>query len=164
MNRILEVFAFLQPYMISAIFLLLVLLLGSGCATSDGDSAARTRAVATTVATTAVGGYIGAKEGDGKPESAALGAAAGFILGETINYFSDKAQREAYLAGYEKGQSNAIKQQYWIARENQRLTTDDGYDETLYEIPIPASVRDGVRREATTRVVRVVMPREDNTP
>ncbi len=31
-----------------------------------------------------------------------------------------RAQREAYLAGYEKGQSNAAKQQYWIARDNQR--------------------------------------------
>ena len=83
-----------------------------------------------------------------------------FIVGETINYFGSKAQREAYLAGYEKGQSDAVKQQYWIARDNQRPAREDGYEEAYYEIDVPATTRDGVRREATTRVIRVVMPRE----
>ena len=88
-----------------------------------------------------------------------MGAALGFVAGETINYFNNKAQREAYLAGYEKGQSNAVKQQYWIARDNQRPSLDDGYDEGYYEIDVPASEREGVRREPTKRVIRVVMPR-----
>ncbi len=132
----------------------------SGCATAGSDSAGRTRNFATTATTTAAGAYIGAKEGDGKAKNAAVGAAVGFIAGETINFFNNKAQREAYLAGYEKGQSNAVKQQYWIARDNQRPRTDDGYDESLYEILVPANERDGVRREATTRVIRVVAPKE----
>jgi hypothetical protein len=82
----------------------------------------------------------------------------GFVAGETINYFNNKAQREAFLAGYEKGQSNAVKQQYWIARDNQRPSLDDGYEEGYYEITVPQSDRDGVRREPTKRVIRVVMP------
>ncbi len=142
--------------------LLAAVLVSSGCSSTGGGSASRTRNFATTAAATAAGAYIGAREGDGKARNAALGAAVGFVAGETINHFSDKAQREAYLAGYEKGQSDAVKQQYWISRENHRQKDDldDDYEEGFYEIPIPASERDGVRREATTRVIRVVMPKE----
>ncbi len=133
----------------------------SGCSTAGGDSAGRTRDFATTAVTTAAGGYVGANNSHDKAKGAAIGAAAGFVVGETINYFNNKAQREAFQAGYEKGQSNAVKQQYWIARDNQRPRTDDGYEETLYEITVPPSERDGVRREATKRVIRVVMPKEE---
>ena len=162
MNRLLETMAFLTPYLIAVTLLLAVLLTQVGCVAASGHSATQTSALATTATTTAAGAYIGAKEGDGKAESAALGAAAGFVVGEAINYFSNKAQREAYLAGYEKGQSNAVKQQYWITRDNQRpRTVDDGYKEAFYEIDVPATDRDGVRREATTRVIRVVMPKEE---
>ena len=54
---------------------------------------------------------------------------------------------------------NAVTQQHWIARDNQRPSLDDGYDEGYYEIDVPASEREGVRREPTKRVIRVVMPR-----
>jgi hypothetical protein len=161
MNRFLDNLAYAQPYIIGLLFMLMVLLLTLGCATAGAESAGRTRRFATTATTTATGAYVGSKEGDGKAKNAAVGAAAGFVVGETINYLSDTAQREAYLAGYEKGQSNAVKQQYWIARENQRAANDDGFEEGLYEIAIPQTDRDGVRREATTRVLRVVLPKEE---
>ena len=161
MRRFLDILSFVQPYVFGLLALFLVGLLMSGCATANADSAGRTRNFATTAATTATGAYVGAKEGDGKAKNAAVGAAVGFVVGETINYFSNKAQREAYLAGYEKGQSNAVKQQYWIARDNQRPSLDDGYDEGYYQIDVPASDRDGVRREPTKRVIRVVTPREE---
>jgi hypothetical protein len=155
MNRLLDILSFSQPYLYGLLSFVLIALLSSGCTTSNGDSATRTPNFATTAATTAAGAYIGAKEGDGKGKNAAIGAAAGFVAGETINYFNNKAQREAFLAGYEKGQSNAVKQQYWIARDNQRPRTDDGYEEAYYD-------RDGVRREPTKRVIRVVMPKEES--
>ncbi len=160
MNRFLDNVAFYHPYMVAVLLLLLVLLAAPGCATSSADSSARSRDFATTAVLTAGGGYIGAKEGDGKAKNAAVGAAVGFVTGETINFLSNKAQREAFLSGYEKGQSDAVKQQYWIARDNQRASADDGYEEALYEIDVPASERDGVRREPTKRVIRVVMPKE----
>lgn len=127
----------------------------SGCA----SGAARTRDFATTAATTAVGGYIGARETKDKAKGAAIGAAAGFVVGETLNHFNNTAQKEAYFAGYEKGQSDAVKQQYWVARDNQRPRQSDGYDEGLYEISVPAGERDGVFRESTKRVIRVVTPK-----
>lgn len=161
MQRFLDSIAFSQPYLVGLLFMALVVLFMPGCATAGADSAGRTRNFATTAATTAGGAYIGAREGDGKAKNAAVGAAAGFVVGETINYFNNKAQREAFLAGYEKGQSNAVKQQYWIARDNQRPSVDDGYEETYYEIDVPQTDRDGVRREPTKRVIRVVMPKEE---
>lgn len=161
MQRFLDSLAYSQPYLVGLLFIVLVLLFMPGCATAGADSAGRTRDFATTAATTAGGAYIGAKEGDGKAKNAAVGAAAGFVVGEAINYFNNKAQREAYLAGYEKGQSNAVKQQYWIARDNQRPSLDENYEEAYYEIAVPQSDRDGVRREPTKRVIRVVMPKED---
>lgn len=163
MNRILETFSFLQPYLVGFVFLALVLLLAPGCATQGAQSTARTRDFATTAVMTAAGGYVAAKEGDGDAATAAGGAAAGYIVGETINFLNNKAERQAYASGYEKGQSDAVKQQYWIARANQKRRVDDGYEEALYEIPVPPSDRDGVRREASTRVIRVVVPREEGS-
>ncbi len=162
MNRFFDNLAFAQSYLLVLVLALAVAFLTAGCATAGAESAGHTRDFATTAVTTAGGAYIGAKEGNGKAKNAAVGAAAGFIAGETINFLSNKAQREAYLAGYEKGQSNAAKQQYWIGRENQRARTGDGYEEALYEIDVPQTDRNGVRREATTRVIRVVVPKEDS--
>ena len=161
MQRFLDNLGFYQVYLIGLLPMLIILLLLSGCATAGADSAGRTRDFATTAATTASGAYVGAKQGDGKAKNAPVGAAAGFVVGEAINYFNNKAQREAFLAGYEKGQSNAVKQQYWIARDNQRPSLDENYEEGYYEIDVPQSDRDGVRREPTKRVIRVVMPKEE---
>jgi len=161
MQKILDTLSFSQPYLCGALLLALVILLSAGCATAGADSAGRTRDFATTAATTAGGAYVGASNSHDKAKGAAIGAAAGFVVGETINYFNNKAQREAFLAGYEKGQSNAVKQQYWIARDNQRPALDDGYEEAYYEITVPQSDRDGVRREPTKRVIRVVVPKTE---
>lgn len=160
MLRFLENLTFSQPYLYGLIPLITLILLTSGCATADADTSSRTRNFATTAVTTTSGAYIGAKEGGGQAKNAAVGAALGFVAGEAINHFGNKAQREAYLAGYEKGQSNAVKQQYWIARGNQRPSPDDGYEEAYFEIPVPATEQNGVRREPTTRVIRIVVPKE----
>lgn len=159
MQRYLDYLSDLNPLLYGLIPLLVALLLLSGCASTGGNTAGGTRDFATTAAATAGGAYIGANNSQNKAKGAAIGAAAGLVVGETINYFNNKAQKEAYLAGYEKGQSDAVKQQYWIARDNQRPSSDDGYEETYYEIDVPQSDRDGVRREPTKRVIRVVMPK-----
>ncbi len=161
MHRILDTLSWLSFYVIGLLPLLVIVVLLSGCATAGADSAGRTRNFATTVTTTAAGAYVGAHNSNDPAKGAAIGAAAGFVAGEAINYFNNKAQKEAFIAGYEKGQSNAVKQQYWIARDNQRPRTEDGYEEGYYEVAVPATERDGVRRESTKRVIRVVMPREE---
>lgn len=134
------------------------LLLSSGCSTMSGGTASSTASFLTPAITTAGGAYVGAKEGG--VTGAVIGGAAGYVVGEAVDYLNSKSQKGAYLTGYEKGQSDAVKQQYWIARDNQRAKTADGYKEALYEIPVPAYDADGVRHEATTRVIRVVVPNE----
>ncbi len=160
MERLLNTLSFFQPYLFAIALIVIVLLAAPGCTTANATTAGRTRNLATTAATTAAGGYIGAHRGGDKARNAAIGAAAGYVVGETINHFNNQAQRDAFTSGYEKGQSDAVKQQYWIARDNQRARTADGYEETYYEIPVPATDRDGVHREPTTRVIRVVMPKD----
>ena len=152
---------FSRTFLASLLLLLPIVFSTSGCATAGADSAGSTRDFTTTAVTSAAGAYIGAQQSNDKAKGAAIGAAAGFVTGETINYFNNKAQREAFLAGYEKGQSNAIKQQYWIARDNERPLTNDGYEESFYEINVPQTDREGVRREPTKRVIRVVVPKEE---
>ncbi|MBK9991872.1 MAG: hypothetical protein IPP19_14365 [Verrucomicrobia bacterium] len=161
MLRLFNSLSFFQPYRFGLLPLALAIVLTSGCATAGADSAGKTRDFTTTTATTAAGAYIGTNNSNNKAKGAAIGAAAGFVTGEAINYFNNKAQREAFVAGYEKGQSNAVKQQYWIARDNQRPRTDDGYEESYYEITVPQTDREGVRHETTKRVIRVVMPKEE---
>ena len=162
MNRITDSISDLQPVIYGLIPLLILTLLSSGCATTSANSAGGSRDLAITAATTAGGAYIGASNSHNKAKGAAIGAAAGFVAGEAIGYFNNKAQKEAFLAGYEKGQSDSVKQQYWISRDNQRPASDDGYEETYYEIDVPQSDREGVRREPTKRVIRVVMPKEES--
>lgn len=159
-SRFLDSLSIAQPYLYALLPLIVVVLFTSGCATAGANSAGRTRDFATTAATTAAGAYVGTNNSHDKAKGAAIGAATGFVAGEAVNFFNNKAQREAFVAGYEKGQSDAVKQQYWIARDNQRPRTDDGYEEAYYEIPVPQNDRDGVRREPTKRVIRVVMPKE----
>ncbi|MDX2187171.1 MAG: YMGG-like glycine zipper-containing protein [Opitutaceae bacterium] len=161
MRRFLDWISFFEPYIIGIIPALVVVMFLSGCATAGYEQSGKTRDLTTTAVTTTAGAYVGAKEGDGKAKNAAVGAAVGFVVGEGINYFNNKAQREAFVAGYEKGQSDSVKQQYWVARDNQRPSQDDGYEEALYEIPVPQSDADGVRREPTKRVIRIVVPKEE---
>lgn len=149
-----------RPFWFAAVMGLAGMLETSGCSTMSGGTASSTESLLTPALTTAGGAYIGAKEDNGKPAGAVIGAAAGYVVGEGVNYLNSKSQRAAYQTGYEKGQSDAVKQQYWIARDNQRARTGDGYKEALYEIPVPANDVDGVRHEATTRVIRVVVPNE----
>jgi hypothetical protein len=157
-QRILDFLGLCSPYLLGTVPLLVCLLLLSGCASNAGGPN-RTGNILTTAATTAGGAYVGANNSKDKAKGAAIGAAVGLLTGESINFLNNKAQKEAFISGYEKGQSDAVKQQYWISRDNQRPQADEGYEETYYEIEVPQSDRDGVRREATKRVIRILTPK-----
>lgn len=51
---------------------------------------------------------------DGDPAITAAGAAGGVLLSEGLHYASKKQSERAYVNGYEKGRSDAVKQQYWV--------------------------------------------------
>ena len=66
------------------------------------------------VALGAGGAYLGHELSDGDPLITAAGAAGGVIVSETLHYAAKKQAEKAYATGYDKGKSDAVKQQYWL--------------------------------------------------
>ncbi len=62
MNRFLDSVAFIHPYAVAFLLLMLVILAAPGCATSSADSTARSRDFATTAVLTAGGDAAGQSE------------------------------------------------------------------------------------------------------
>lgn len=105
----------------------------------------------------ALGGAVAQKLSKRKnPVVTAAGAGAGVLVGEAFNYASENAANKAHLEGYNRGRSDAVKQQYWMM-VNQQKATEGKSDErtTLYEIPLPEQHVDGAILEPTTRVLPI---------
>jgi hypothetical protein len=66
------------------------------------------------VALGAGGAYLGHELSNGDPLVTAAGAASGVIVRETLHYVAKKQAEKAYATGYDKGKSDAVKQQYWL--------------------------------------------------
>jgi hypothetical protein len=124
---------------------LLVMLLFSGCAGSRPIS---------DVAMGAGGAALGNTLSDGDPLITAAGAAGGVILSEGLHYAARKQSEKAYLTGYEKGRSDAVKQQYWSQVQQQKAGKNDA-NVRLYEIPVPEQTIDGAILQPTTKYLRI---------
>lgn len=129
--------------------ILAVLMMLSGCAGT-------TRVLTDTVAA-GVGAVAGNKLSNGDPLITAAGAGAGVLLGETLNYANDAHARKAYAQGFNKGRSDAVKQQYWVMVNQQRAAEGNVFDEniSLFEIPVPEQRIDGVILKPTTKILRI---------
>lgn len=127
--------------------LLCVLVVGlfAGCAA--------TRPIADT-ALGAGGAYLGNKISNGDPLATAAGAAGGVILSEGLNFAAKKQSDKAYAAGYDKGKSDAVKQQYWlyIAMQKQR---NQVANVRLYPVKLPEQRIDGVTFQPSTKFLRI---------
>ena len=133
---------------ISLLFLMLPALL-AGCAGSS-------RVVTDTVGA-GVGAFVGNKLSKGNPLVTAAGAGGGLLLGEAFNYGKDKRSKKAFAEGFDKGRSDAAKQQYWIMVNRQKADEGKAFDEniSLFDIPIPEQRIDGVILKPTTKVLRI---------
>lgn len=132
---------------ISIVCLTLVASLLTGCAGA-------TR-IATGALGAGVGGVAGNILGKGNPLATAAGAAGGVLLSETLNAASSANANKAMLEGYNKGRSDAVKQQYWIMQSQQRSMLDTQEDVSLFDIPLPEQQIDGALlrpRSATLRL------------
>ena len=135
----------MKPYFLISIAL--VSLLVAGCAT--------TRPISDI--TIGDGGAALANElSDGNPAITAAGAAGGVLISEGLHFASGKQAERAYADGYDKGRSDAVKQQYWVLVNQQRMNAD-GTDANvrLYEIPVPEQRIDGVILKPTTKYLRI---------
>ena len=93
---------------------------------------------------------------DGNVAITAAGAAGGVLLSEGLHYASKKQSERAYVNGYEKGRSDAVKQQYWILVNQQKARAGQTESNVrLYEIPVPEQKIDGVILKPTTKYLRI---------
>lgn len=106
------------------------------------------------VAMGAGGGALAAQLSHGDPAITAAGAAGGVIASEGLHYAAKRQADNAYLNGYEKGRSDAVKQQYWMM-VNQQKAQPDQFGIRYYEIQIPEQKIDGVTLEPTTKYLRI---------
>lgn len=113
--------------------------------------------------TDAVGGVGGAAIGAAVDKKnplvgGVIGAAGGVALGEVVNYLQDKAKKDKYTEGYNKGRSDEVKTLYWAQRDLQKGADDDSQLRRKYvEIPVEEHrTSDGTVIEQHTRVMEVV--------
>ena len=86
----------------------------------------------------------------------AAGAAGGVLASEGLHYASQKQAEKAYTSGYEKGRSDAVKQQYWILVNQQKEKAEQNQENIrYYEIPVPEQTIDGAILNPTTKLLRI---------
>jgi hypothetical protein len=106
------------------------------------------------VALGAGGAYLGHELSNGDPLVTAAGAAGGVIVSEGLHYAAKKQSDKAYAAGYDKGKSDAVKQQYWLYVSMQRQRNQAG-SVRLYPVQLPEQHIDGVTFQPSTKYLRI---------
>jgi hypothetical protein len=106
------------------------------------------------VAFGAGGAYLGHELSNGDPLATAAGAAGGVIVSETLHYAARKQAEKAYATGYDKGTSDAVKQQYWLyVSMQQRRNQVSGV--RLYPVQLPEQRIDGVTFQPSMKLLRI---------
>ena len=106
------------------------------------------------VALGAGGAYLGHEISNGDPLITAAGAAGGVIVSETLHYASKKQAEKAYATGYDKGKSDAVKQQYWLYVSIQKQRNQVS-SVRLYPVQLPEQRIDGVTFQPSTKYLRI---------
>ena len=106
------------------------------------------------VALGAGGAYLGHELSNGDPVATAAGAAGGVILSEGLHYAAKKQAEKAYATGYDKGKSDAVKQQYWLYVSMQRQRNQVS-SVRLYPVQLPEQRIDGVTFQPSTKYLRI---------
>ena len=77
------------------------------------------------------------------------------MLGEGLHYANGKLNDQSYQTGYDKGRSDAVKQQYWLFVAMQQAKAGDDGRVRLYPVHLPEQVVDGVIVKPTTKNLRI---------
>jgi hypothetical protein len=125
------------------------------CAACLFTGCAAVTRTATDVGLGAGGAAIGAELSHNNPYAIVGGAAGGALIGETLHYANGKLDAAFYQTGYDKGRSDAVKQQYWLYVSLQRARAGDNGRVRLYEVHLPEQVIDGVIFQPTTQFLRI---------
>src|SRR6266540_4643435 len=106
------------------------------------------------VALGAGGAYLGHEISNGDPLVTAAGAAGGVIVSETLHYAARRQSEKAYATGYDKGKSDAVKQQYWLY-VSMRRQRNQVSNVRLYPVQLPEQRIDGVMFQPSTKLLRI---------
>ncbi len=106
------------------------------------------------VAFGAGGASLGRELSNGDPLATAAGAAGGVIVSETLHYAARKQAEKAYATGYDKGKSDAVKQQYWLYVSLQKQRNQVG-SVRLYPVQLPEQRIDGVTFQSSVKYLRI---------
>ena len=114
-----------------------------------------TRVIGNTIGAT--GAVLGHTLGKGSALTTALGPGGGVLLREAVQEGSNAALQKSYIAGYEKGQSDAAKRQWQALNDRQRLApqNDDTLNVRLLEVPLPERRINGVTFAPATATLRI---------
>jgi uncharacterized protein YcfJ len=134
---------------------LLFSILGTCLLVSCGGTQDQPVRRALTHSLTGVGGaVIGHELGEGKAGWTAAGAGAGVLASEALAQQADKKAEATYRTGYDKGRSDAVKQQYWLMVDSQRENSGTA-SFSFYDIRVPAHEQDGALLLPTTRTLLI---------
>ena len=100
------------------------------------------------------GAYIAHELSDGSPAATAAGAAAGILVSKGVQFAVKKESAKAFMSGYDKGRSDAVKQQYWLYVGLQRHDGQSAHVR-LYPVQLPEQCIDGVIFQPTTKYLRI---------
>ena len=98
---------------------------------------------------------MGAALSKNNPAAIAGGAAGGVAISEGANYLASKEANKSYQTGYDKGRSDAVKQQYWLYVSMQQAKAGNEGRIRLYEVHLPEQTIDGVIFKPTTQFLRI---------
>ena len=103
------------------------------------------------------GALIGSALSKGNPLIAAAGAGGGLLVSEALQAGSSSAQKKSYASGYEKGRSDAAKQQFQTLIDQQRTAPgiNDAANVRLLDVPLPERQVNGVTLAPSTATLHI---------
>ena len=135
-------------------FLTFFRLIPFACAACLFTGCAAVTRSATDLALGAGGAAIGGELSHNNPYAIVGGAAGGALLGEGLHLANSKLNDQSYQTGYDKGRSDAVKQQYWLFVAMQQAKAGEDGRVRLYPVHLPEQVIDGVIFEPFTQFLR----------
>ena len=101
------------------------------------------------------GAYLGNSLSHGSPVATVAGAAGGVLVSEGLHYAAKSQADKAFANGYDKGKSDAVKQQYWLYVSLQHQQNNDAGSVRLYPVQLPVQRIDGVTFQPSTKFLRI---------
>ena len=100
------------------------------------------------------GAFLGNKLSHGNPIATVGGAAGGVLVSEGLHYAAKTQAEKSFANGYDKGKSDAVKQQYWLYVSLQHQRSRHG-SVRLYPVQLPEQRIDGVTFQPSTKYLRI---------